>query len=169
MNKNKLTSIILIVVLVILFGWVQVLIKNERAGIRIEEKILMLSDRPEVTKMMSMGFDGAMADLLWIRAIQYFGGNFSTLDEPEKREGLINLFQNMFALDPHFVEAYKFAGFVTNESIKDPELAIDFLLRGARHNPDAWLSIKWKNTNWRRISSSKQPMELLFLILKWKI
>ncbi len=138
MNKNTLISIVLLVAFVALLGWVQVLIKNERTGIRVEEKILMLSDRPEVTKIMALGFEGAMADLLWIRAIQYFGGNFSSLDEPEKREGLINLFRNMFVLDPHFVEAYKFAGFVTNESIKDPELAIDFLLRGARHNPDAW-------------------------------
>ncbi len=138
MRKTTLICIGILIVSCLLFSWAQGKIIEARSGIRIEEKILMLSDRPEVTKVAALGFDSALADLLWVRAIQYFGGNFSTLDKPEKREGLINLFDNMLALDPHFVAAYKFTGFVVNESVKDSNLAIDYLLKGADNNPGEW-------------------------------
>ena len=44
----------------------------------------------------------------------------------------------MVALDPHFPAAYQFGGFVMNESMKDSNLAISFLLEGADNNPDVW-------------------------------
>ncbi|MBD3265108.1 hypothetical protein GF373_00430 [bacterium] len=138
MRRTSILSIILLVVFVTVFFWAQYKILQARQGYRIEEKILMLTDRPEVTKIAALGFDNAVADLMWIRAIQYFGGNFSSLKDPDKREGLVNLFDNMVALDPQFTDAWKFGGFVFNESMNDTQLAIDFLLRGAAENPDAW-------------------------------
>ncbi|MGI6455653.1 MAG: hypothetical protein ACOX5R_08515 [bacterium] len=138
MRKGTFISLALFVLFVVAVIWAQGKIIDERRVYRVEEKILMLSDRPEVTKALSLGFRGALADLLWIRSIQYFGGNFSSLHQPEKRRGLENLFNTMFELDPHFIEAFQFAGFVTNESIKDPDLAISYLLRGADHNPESW-------------------------------
>ncbi|MFB3787140.1 MAG: hypothetical protein ACE15F_12315 [bacterium] len=141
MRKSTLITLAFLVVLGAGFYQTQRQIIDDRTGRRVEEKILMLSSRPEVTKILALGHEATLADLLWIRAIQYFGGNFSTLDRPEKREGMINLFKNMVALDPKFVAAYKFGGFVMNESIKDPKLAIDFLMEGADRNtanPGAW-------------------------------
>ena len=130
MRKTTFICLGVLIVSCLLFSWAQGKIIQARSKIRIEEKILMLSDRPEITKLAALGFDAALADLLWVRAIQYFGGNFSTLDRPEKRDGLINLFDNMLALDTRFIAAYKFTGFVVNESIKDSNLAIDYLLQG---------------------------------------
>ena len=141
MRKSTLILFVFLVVFCAGFYRTQQVIVEDRAGRRVEEKILMLSNRPEVTKVLALGHEATLADLLWIRAIQYFGGNFSTLDRPEKKEGMINLFKNMVALDPHFVAAYKFGGFVMNESIRDPKLAIDFLMEGADRNgsnPGAW-------------------------------
>ncbi len=143
MRKSTLTAFLSFIIVCSLFGWAQNKIMKARADYREEEKILMLSDRPEVTKIAAMGFDGLIADLYWIRAIQYFGGNFSTLNRQEKRTGMINLLENLVGLDPHFLAAYKFGGFVINESIHDNELAIDFLLKGADNNPmqeypEAW-------------------------------
>lgn len=136
--KSSFTYIVLFIVLCSLFGWTQNMILDARKGMRTEEKILMLSDRPEVTKIMSLGFDNVVADLLWIRAIQYFGGNFSTLDMQEKRDGMMNLLNNLVGLDPKFIGAYKFAGFVINESMKEPETAMNFLIGGAENNPEDW-------------------------------
>ncbi len=138
MRKHTWISVILLVVFSIGVVKLQSSIIDERQSRRMEEKILMLSNRPEVTKILALGHDSTLADLLWIRAIQYFGGNFSTLDNAIKREGMINLFRNMVALDPKFHAAFKFGGFVMNESMKDPELAIDFLLEGADENPSQW-------------------------------
>lgn len=138
MNRGLLTPIAVLLIALLVFFWAQQRILDVRAGVRIEEKILMLSDNPEVTKRLAMGFDNALADLLWIRAIQYFGGNFSTLDVEDKRDGMEKLFNNLVHLDPKFIDAWLFGGFVMNEAMRDSSMAIDFLLRGAEVNPDAW-------------------------------
>ena len=138
MNRLSIICIALLIVIGSVFFWAQHKIMESRRHIRIEEKILMLSDRPEVTRIAALGFDNALADLLWIRAIQYFGGNFSTLDEDLKREGMSKLLENLVGLDPEFIGAWKFGGFVINEAMKDPEEAMSFLLRGGSINPEAW-------------------------------
>ncbi|MBN2326304.1 MAG: hypothetical protein JXR73_04055 [Candidatus Omnitrophica bacterium] len=138
MKKQTWISILILAAFCLGFVKVQSMIINERAGRRVEEKILMLSNRPEITKILAMGHDDTLADILWIRAIQYFGGNFSSLNKPDKKPGMITLFRNMVALDPHFAAAYQFGGFVMNESIKDSDLAISFLLEGAESNPQSW-------------------------------
>lgn len=136
--KSVVTYIVLLAVLGSLFGWTQSRILEARKDFRADEKILMVSDRPEITKILALGFDNAVADFLWIRAIQFFGGNFSTLDVKLKRDGLMNLLNNLVGLDPHFIGAYKFAGFVINESIKEPQTAMNFLIGGADNNPKDW-------------------------------
>ena len=136
--KSVVTYTVLLAILGGMFGWAQSRILDARKTFRTDEKILMVSDRPEVTKILSLGFDNAVADFLWIRAIQYFGGNFSTLNVTEKRDGLMNLMNNLVGLDPHFIGAYKFAGFVINESMKEPDTAMNFLIGGADNNPDDW-------------------------------
>lgn len=138
MKVSTRISLIALLVFGALFAWAQSKILDARAGIRVEEKILMLSDRPEVTRTLALGFDNLVADLLWIRGIQYFGGNFSTLDDPEKKRGMMNLLDNLVGLDPHFTAAYQFGGFVINESMRDPEAAVNFLIDGSENNPDSW-------------------------------
>ncbi|MDP8243950.1 MAG: hypothetical protein P9L94_07705 [Candidatus Hinthialibacter antarcticus] len=138
MNRLTITCIALFLVIGSVFLWAQHKIMDARRHIRVEEKILMLSDRPEVTRIAALGFDNAVADLLWIRAIQYFGGNFSTLDEDLKKEGMSKLLENLVGLDPEFIGAWKFGGFVINEAMHDPEEAMTFLLRGGSINPEAW-------------------------------
>ena len=132
------TLLVLLPVLALLFIWAQSRILHARAGYRVEEKILMLSDRPEITRVFALGFDGTLADMLWIRGIQYFGGNFSSLEKSDKRQGMMNLLRNLVGLDPHFVSAYLFGGFVINESMKQPEEAMNFMIQGAENNPENW-------------------------------
>ena len=135
---RKIGTIILFVVLVAVFLWLQQSIVEHRANYRIDEKILLVSDNPKVTKIGALGFDNLLADFGWIRAIQYFGGNFTTLNKQNKREGFVRLMENIVTLDPHFVPAWKFGGFAFHESVKDASMAIDFMMRGAKINPTAW-------------------------------
>jgi len=135
---KKFSVLILAVVLVAAMYWLQRAIVKERAGYRVEEKILLVSDNPKVTKIAALGFDNLIADLGWIRSIQYFGGNFTSLNKPKKREGFVRLMETLVTLDPHFTAAWKFGGFAFNESVRDATLAIDFLKRGAKKNPDEW-------------------------------
>ncbi len=135
---RKLGVFILAVVLVGAMYWLQREIVRERSGYRVEEKILLVSDNPKVTKIAALGFDNLIADLGWIRSIQYFGGNFTSLDEPKKREGFVRLMETLVTLDPNFVSAWKFGGFAFNESVRDATLAVNFLTRGAEKNPNEW-------------------------------
>ncbi len=134
----RLIGTVCLVMLVVSYVLLQTEVVKRRKHYRINEKILVVADRPEVAKAMALGFDNMVADMMWIRGIQYFGGNFSSLKDPEKRSGFINLFDAMTALDSRFVAAWKFGGFVFNESCSSPKKAVEFLLKGAEANPDNW-------------------------------
>lgn len=134
----RLLAFVLLVLQLACYVLLQGEIVEHRKDYRTSDKLLLIADRPEVTKAMSLGFDNLVSDLMWIRGIQYFGGNFSTLHDPEKKAGFTNLFEAIVTLDPQFEAAWKFGGFALNEACLDPESAVSFLSRGAEAIPDDW-------------------------------
>jgi len=135
---KKAGTIVLFVLFIAAFLSVQNSVVKHRQNQRVEEKILLVTGNPKVAKITALGFDNLMADLGWVRAIQFFGGNFTTLHDPKKRDGFVLLMDTLVTLDERFVSAWKFGGFAFNESVKDATLAVDFLSRGAEINPTAW-------------------------------
>lgn len=129
----RLIGTVVLGLLIVSYVLLQQEVVKRRLNYRTSDKILMVADkdRPEVARAVAFGFDNTLADLLWIRGIQFFGGNFSSLTDTDKKEGFINLFENLVILDPRFTSAWKFGGFVFNESCGDPKTAVEFLLRGA--------------------------------------
>ncbi len=111
-------------------------------GSAVEEALYVNSGK--TLKRASLGFDGLLADLYWLRTIQYFGqksqqikgdlniGNVNewklTLLEP-----LINITTE---LDPQYVSAYRF-GSVFLPDI-NPDSAIKFAQRAIADNPHDW-------------------------------
>ncbi len=126
----RLIATVLLGLLIVCYVFLQDSIIERRQNYRTSDKILLVADRPAVTKALALGFDNMVADMMWIRGIQYFGGNFSSLQDNDKKRGFINLFENLTTLDPNFIAAWEFGGFVYNEACKDPQLAVDFLSRG---------------------------------------
>jgi tetratricopeptide (TPR) repeat protein len=96
----------------------------------------------DMLKKASIGFDGLLADLYWIRTIQYFGEKLE--DQRRTKETLdINempllepLLKITTELDPHHVAAYRFGIFFLQ--YLDPEKAIRFAETGIRNNLDEW-------------------------------
>lgn len=102
-------------------------------------------DPKTVVRSVLLGNEALLADILWVRAIHYLGGNYSTLSRPitrpdgtvvYKRTDFINLMETIHFLDPHFLAAYKFAAFVYQEFLArdDPSFydrACDELEQGA--------------------------------------
>lgn len=90
---------------------------------------------PEFLKLASVGFETAVADLLWFQAIQYYG-------EWRRGDHGIQFFEQIAAstveLDPAFEDAYRFAGMVLADDMRQPERGIDFLRRGMAHLPGSW-------------------------------
>jgi tetratricopeptide (TPR) repeat protein len=106
----------------------------------IDEPLYLTSG--EALKRASIGFDGLLADVYWIRTIQYFGVN---LERQKAAKGMVDLRQMRqlgplleitTELNPHHIAAYRFGAFFLQYI--DAEKAISFAERGIRNNPNEW-------------------------------
>jgi tetratricopeptide (TPR) repeat protein len=94
----------------------------------------------QVIKKLSLGYNGLLADIYWMRAVQYYGGK-RLKNEPEFRllEPLISI---ATTLDPQLLHAYRFGAVFLSErepiGAGQPERAIALLQKGIEHNPDEW-------------------------------
>jgi tetratricopeptide (TPR) repeat protein len=132
---------ILLVVFLALGAVAQNWMDSQRHGPPAVDETLYVSSG-ESLKRASLGFDGLMADIYWIRALLYFGEEF------ERQRGVnqyfdmsrLKLLQPLLditvELDPKHVAAYRF-GAVFLPDI-DADAAIRFVERGVRNNPDEW-------------------------------
>jgi hypothetical protein len=93
---------------------------------------------PQWLQVMSLGHRRALADLIWLRALIYFGDEFAN-------EGAVkhvfNYGESMLALDPDFRRAYRWVGVAgiytpTGSPLEFIEHSIDVLRRGVERFPD---------------------------------
>lgn len=139
MMKKKKSIKILIVLL--LFGSMlvtQIRVQQLRSGERVRDRIFLVPSIPAL-KVMSLGFKSLVADILWLRSIQYFGGWYSQMNK--QPQGFIHLMDAIVALDPRFISAYEFGSFGISEGLGNFDAAVDLLVRGAemnKDNPEAW-------------------------------
>ena len=92
---------------------------------------------PAAAPYASLGYRELAADLLWIRARAYFGG------DEDVAQGFRGLIDAVVALDPTFDKPYEFAaraiGFVDGGATNDDQLwAISVLEQGMKQFPDQW-------------------------------
>lgn len=93
---------------------------------------------PAWLQVMSLGYRRALADLIWLRALIYFG------DEFENRGAVKHVFnygESMLALDPDFRRVYRWVGVAgvytpTGSPPEFIEQAIDVLRRGVERFPE---------------------------------
>lgn len=89
-------------------------------------------------KVMSLGYRRALADLIWLRALIYFGDEFANRGAVKH---VFNYGEAMLALDPDFRSAYRWVGVagVYTPNGSPPEFierAVDVLRRGAERFPN---------------------------------
>jgi hypothetical protein len=118
---------------------VQQLIDRRGYGVEPQDEGLYLTDG-EALKRYSLGYDSLLADVYWVRAVQFFGGK--VMDNPK----LLNERSQEFArvhplldvttnLDPHFIEPYRLGGFFVHDYV-DARLGLELFEKGVRSNPD---------------------------------
>lgn len=130
----------------------------------IDEPLFLTSG--EVLKRASIGFDGLLADIYWIRTVTYFGGS---LERQQAAQGFVDLremrqleplLEITTELDPHHVAAYRFGAFFLQ--YLDPEKAVSFAQAGIRNNPNEWSLyqdlgfIYWRLGRYREASEAYQ-------------
>lgn len=106
---------------------------------RSTEEVLYLPSG-KVIKALSLGHNGLLADVYWMRAVQYYGGKRL---RDEKRFDLLDPLINIATtLDPQLIHAYRFGAIFLSEQTpigaQQPEKAVALLKRGIKQNPDEW-------------------------------
>ena len=119
--------------------WTQRAIDARVGQFRSTEEVLYLPSG-KVIKALSLGHNGLLADVYWMRAVQYYGGKRL---RDEKRFDLLDpLIGIATTLDPQLIHAYRFGAIFLSEQspigAQQPEKAVALLKRGIEQNPDEW-------------------------------
>jgi hypothetical protein len=102
-----------------------------RAG--VEQFLYLPSGRN--TKALTLGFSNIAADVLWIRAVGYFGGHVVTDNE---YPWLFRILEQVTALDPPFTHAYLFGGTALALKSETVDESMAMLSRGMKYYPGDW-------------------------------
>lgn len=93
-----------------------------------------------LAKRLALGFDNLAADVYWMRAVVYFGGQ--RLGTQKNYDQLFPLLDLVTSLDPHFRVAYRFGAIFLAEPFPGgagrPDLAMQLLQKGIAADPRRW-------------------------------
>jgi hypothetical protein len=105
-------------------------------GTETDGEELMYFPSGRFLKEASLGHQMAVADMAWLRAIQYYGTHRQT-DQVYDMAG--HIFEVVTTLDPLFRNAYVFGGLVLAQDAGDVEGGVALLRKGIANLPDEWL------------------------------
>jgi hypothetical protein len=117
---------------------------------RVEERLQLISADPDMLyfgspdgiKKLAMGYDSLLADIYWMRAIQYYGRRDEAAKRPVRYGNLAALLQITTALDPNMLDAYRAgASFLAEPDpigAGQPQEAIKLLDSGISSMPLEW-------------------------------
>jgi hypothetical protein len=143
MKRKRPNSIYwVLILLIIILGWTGIFFLQQRIersfrrGLRerlVEEMMYFPSGKflkPALIEYQDLG-----ADLVWLRAIQYYGHHLMT---DQKFEWLGHIFEILTKLDPFFIAAYHFGAITLAWDAHEPRDAIALLRAGTKDNPLNW-------------------------------
>jgi hypothetical protein len=103
---------------------------------------LLYVQSPETMKRFAASYTGLAADIYWIRAVQYFGGERRSNDPNKGYSLLYPLLNIATSLDPRFNIAYRFGAIFLSEKPPRgpgrPDQAIALLQKGIAAMPEKW-------------------------------
>ncbi len=133
-----LIHLLLVAIFAALFAGVVALqhrnFRNVRAYRPFQEKLFLPSG--ENLKLAALGFDNLYADLLWLRAIQAFGGKWYVINND--MTPILHYFDVVTDLDPQFIEAYKMGNLVIGDEGGDFPRSLEILRKGMVKNFGVW-------------------------------
>jgi hypothetical protein len=94
----------------------------------------------EFIKTVSLGYSDLVADLYWLKAVQYYGGYRLNQNDIALFSHLVDMITD---LDPQFLGAYKLGALVIKEDLGLHDEAVRLMEKGLRHNAgDYWLTFE---------------------------
>jgi hypothetical protein len=95
-----------------------------------------------LVKRISLGFDSLVADVYWMRAVVYYGGQRRAEGEARNYDLLYPLLDVVTTVDPQFQIAYRFGAIFLTEAYPNgpgrPDQAIALLKRGIDNDQARW-------------------------------
>jgi tetratricopeptide (TPR) repeat protein len=107
--------------------------RQRPASVRAEE--LSYLPKGEYLKVAVLGYDQFVADLIWLKAVQYLGATKQTKGGYFWAYHVVDVVTD---LDPKFVPAYLAAGAILGVWAGLLYESLDLLQKGMRENPDVW-------------------------------
>ena len=96
---------------------------------------LMYFPSGNAVRALSLGFYASLADLVWLRFIQYYGEHRLT---DARFDLMYHILDILTTLDPNFTYAYTLGALMLATDAKRPDLAEKLLKRGMAAYPDQW-------------------------------
>jgi tetratricopeptide (TPR) repeat protein len=119
----------------------QVVRERQFPAAEVPQQLLYVSS-PQVLSRAALSFDALLADVYWIRLVQYYGGTRLSQAQEKRYDLLYPLLDLTTSLDPHFLIAYRFGAFFLSEpppgGAGRPDLAQRLLEKGMAANPQRW-------------------------------
>ena len=138
---SRPTTVAALVIALVSLAVVLQLLKGRDVQTRLETQSLYLPSAT-VLDRMALSFDSVVADVYWIRALQYFGGTRRADRTGKSYELLYPLLDIATTLDPRFNIAYRFGAIFLTEAYPDgpgrPDQAVALLQKGAQQMPGRW-------------------------------
>ena len=86
-------------------------------------------------KKIAFGYNNLLADIFWIRSIQYIGQHMIT---DNAFPYLYHILDITTSLDPRFINAYNFGSFFLAIYASDKKEGIELAEKGIKNNPENW-------------------------------
>jgi len=116
-------------------------VRDQRYPRAAQAELILVRSGDALAKI-ALSYDALLADVYWIRAIQYFGGARRSTDPAKHYDLLYPLLDITTTLDPSFSIAYEFGAIFLAEAFPGgagrPDLAVRLLEKGMRARPDRW-------------------------------
>jgi tetratricopeptide (TPR) repeat protein len=87
-------------------------------------------------RVVSLGFDGLLADVIYLWSIQYYG-NYAIADRYDYLEQIYDTV--ITELDPRYLDPYLVGAMIMDVEARRPESALRLLDKGIAANPDKWI------------------------------
>ena len=134
-RNNLYIGLFLVIVLMVVSVPIQSGIDGIRGKFRSIEEASFFSS--SALKRLSLGYREIVADIYWLRALQYFGGKRFQEQNPEF---LFHYLDIITDLDPKFVNAYRYGGAFLSErapfGLGEYKLGMSLLDKGRMNNPN---------------------------------
>ncbi len=115
---------------------------DERMKARAADPDLLYFSSPAAVKRMALGYESLVADVYWMRAIQYYGRREEAARRSVPYKNLANLLDIAATLDPEILDVYRAGSVFLGEpeplGAGQPQEAVRLLEKGIASHPAEW-------------------------------